>query len=115
MGRLSEFLLLLIVLTPEISVYGLIYSLRVSCSGVVTGSRLNPDHLLTRTEPAAMTSKQDHEAEIYRFSSCVVDADRRELTLAGDAVTVQPKAFELLLYLYIRLEPMPYRPYHFRY
>ena len=30
---------------------------------------------------------------------CVLDADRRELTVSGNPVTTQPKAFELLLYL----------------
>ncbi len=46
-----------------------------------------------------MTIEKDQKSEVYGFSDCVVDADRRELTSAGDAVTVQPKAFELLLYL----------------
>ena len=58
-----------------------------------------PDHLLTRSELAAMTETSKQKSESYEFSSCVVDADRRELSMANIAVTVQPKAFELLLYL----------------
>jgi DNA-binding winged helix-turn-helix (wHTH) protein/tetratricopeptide (TPR) repeat protein len=58
-----------------------------------------PDHLLTRSELAAMTETNKQKSESYEFSSCVVDADRRELSMANIAVTVQPKAFELLLYL----------------
>ncbi len=46
-----------------------------------------------------MTKEKEEKSEVYKFSSCVVDADRRELMRAGDAVTMQPKAFELLLYL----------------
>ena len=46
-----------------------------------------------------MTTEKLEKSEIYKFAECVVDVDRRELTLAGDAVTMQPKAFELLLYL----------------
>lgn len=46
-----------------------------------------------------MTEESAHKSEVYRFGDCVLDADRRELTLAGNPVTTQPKAFELLLYL----------------
>ncbi len=46
-----------------------------------------------------MTTEKDEKSKVYKFADCVVDADRRELTRAGDAVTMQPKAFELLLYL----------------
>ncbi len=46
-----------------------------------------------------MTTEKDQETEVYKFGDCVVDADRRELTIVGDPVTTQPKAFELLLYL----------------
>ncbi len=46
-----------------------------------------------------MTQEKLEKSEVYKFAECIVDADRRELTLAGDAVTMQPKAFELLLYL----------------
>ena len=46
-----------------------------------------------------MTDEKDQKSEVYLFGDCIVDADRREITLAGDAVTTQPKAFELLLYL----------------
>ena len=58
-----------------------------------------PDHLLTRSDLAAMIEKNNENSEVYEFASCVVDADRRELSMANEAVTVQPKAFELLLYL----------------
>ncbi len=47
----------------------------------------------------ALTEEKDQKTEVYRFSDCVIDADRRELTVAGETVTMQPKAFELLLYL----------------
>ena len=46
-----------------------------------------------------MTTEKDQKTEIYKFADCAIDADRRELTRAGDAVTMQPKAFELLLFL----------------
>lgn len=46
-----------------------------------------------------MTEENEEKSELYEFSNCIVDADRRELSLAGEAVTIQPKAFELLLYL----------------
>jgi DNA-binding winged helix-turn-helix (wHTH) protein/tetratricopeptide (TPR) repeat protein len=58
-----------------------------------------PDHLLTRTELAAMTEISKEQSESYEFSKVLVDADRRELLMENKAVTVQPKAFELLLYL----------------
>ena len=35
----------------------------------------------------------------YRFGNCVVDSNRREVTLGGSVVSVQPKALDLLLYL----------------
>lgn len=35
----------------------------------------------------------------YRFASCTLDADTRELRVAGAPVAVQPKVFDLLLYL----------------
>ena len=46
-----------------------------------------------------MNEKNEKESEVYRFGDCVLDAARRELTMAGEPVTTQPKAFELLLYL----------------
>jgi len=46
-----------------------------------------------------VSEENNEKTEIYRFSDCVVDADRREITKAGKIVTTQPKAFELLLYL----------------
>ena len=46
-----------------------------------------------------MSEDIDEKSEIYRFGGCVLDADRRELTIDGEPVTTQPKAFELLLYL----------------
>jgi DNA-binding winged helix-turn-helix (wHTH) protein/tetratricopeptide (TPR) repeat protein len=46
-----------------------------------------------------MTEESKIKTEVYRFGDCVLDAARRELTMAGDVVTTQPKAFELLLYL----------------
>jgi DNA-binding winged helix-turn-helix (wHTH) protein/tetratricopeptide (TPR) repeat protein len=55
--------------------------------------------LLTSAPEAALIEEKDQKSEIYRFDDCVLDADRRELTVAGEPVTTQPKAFELLLYL----------------
>ncbi len=46
-----------------------------------------------------MTEENDEKSESYEFTNCIVDADRRELSMANEAVTMQPKAFELLLYL----------------
>ena len=46
-----------------------------------------------------MKKENTEKTEVYRFGDCVLDADRRELTMAGESVTTQPKAFELLLYL----------------
>jgi len=46
-----------------------------------------------------VTEEIDQKSEIYRFGRCELDADRRELTINGEPVTTQPKAFELLLYL----------------
>lgn len=46
-----------------------------------------------------MQTENQEKSEVYQFSDCVLDADRRELRVAGDVVTMQPKAFELLLYL----------------
>lgn len=43
--------------------------------------------------------KSIEESTIYRFDECVLDADRRELKMAGAPVTLQPKAFDFLLYL----------------
>jgi DNA-binding winged helix-turn-helix (wHTH) protein/tetratricopeptide (TPR) repeat protein len=58
-----------------------------------------PDHLLTRSESTTMTEENIEISERYEFANCVVDADKRELSVANEAVTMQPKAFELLLYL----------------
>lgn len=46
-----------------------------------------------------MTEEVAKKSETYRFGDCEVDVDRREVKRAGVVVTVQPKAFELLLYL----------------
>lgn len=46
-----------------------------------------------------MTEEKEEKSEVYKFGDRIVDADRRELTIAGETVTMQPKAFELLLYL----------------
>ncbi len=46
-----------------------------------------------------MSRETEEKSEVYRFGECVIDAARREITLAGELVTTQPKAFELLLYL----------------
>ena len=46
-----------------------------------------------------MTEENNKKSEVYEFGDCVLDAARRELTMAGEPVTTQPKAFELLLYL----------------
>ena len=36
---------------------------------------------------------------IYVFSDCILDADRRELRRAGQVVAIEPKVFQVLLYL----------------
>ena len=46
-----------------------------------------------------MTTENQEKTEVYEFGDCVLDADRRDLSVAGKSVTTQPKAFELLLYL----------------
>ena len=46
-----------------------------------------------------MTVENQEKSEVYVFGDCVLDADRRDLKVAGESVTTQPKAFELLLYL----------------
>jgi DNA-binding winged helix-turn-helix (wHTH) protein/tetratricopeptide (TPR) repeat protein len=46
-----------------------------------------------------MTAETQEKSEVYRFGDCVLDAARRELRVAGNVVTMQPKAFELLLFL----------------
>ena len=46
-----------------------------------------------------MTTEKQEKSEVYIFGDCVLDADRRDLKVAGESVTTQPKAFELLLYL----------------
>ena len=46
-----------------------------------------------------MNAENTIKTEVYRFNDCLLDVDRRELTRAGEAVTLQPKAFELLLFL----------------
>ncbi|MGI9220837.1 MAG: tetratricopeptide repeat protein [Woeseiaceae bacterium] len=51
------------------------------------------------TGSATMTEENQEKSEIYEFGDCVLDADRRDLSVAGESVTTQPKAFELLLYL----------------
>jgi DNA-binding winged helix-turn-helix (wHTH) protein/tetratricopeptide (TPR) repeat protein len=54
---------------------------------------------VTRTEASVVTDETVKRSESYRFGDCLVDADRREIARAGAPITVQPKAFELLLYL----------------
>ena len=58
-------------------------------------------HDLLLTSPSHMTSDEEKQekSEIYKFGDCVLDADRRELTMSGSPVTLQPKAFDFLLYL----------------
>ena len=48
-----------------------------------------------------MTNDETKQAksEVYRFGDRLLDADRRELRVAGELVTTQPKVFDLLLYL----------------
>lgn len=48
-----------------------------------------------------MTDKQEKtiKTEVYRFGEFVLDAGLRELTESGQRVTLQPKAFDFLLYL----------------
>ncbi|MEJ2127629.1 MAG: winged helix-turn-helix domain-containing protein [Woeseiaceae bacterium] len=46
-----------------------------------------------------MNEENNEKSEVYHFDECELDADLRELRVAGQPVTMQPKAFELLLYL----------------
>lgn len=46
-----------------------------------------------------MPEEKEEKSEVYEFGDCVLDAGRRELSAAGQVVSMQPKAFELLLYL----------------
>ena len=46
-----------------------------------------------------MNEENKEKSEVYHFDECALDAGLRELRVAGEAVTMQPKAFELLLYL----------------
>lgn len=46
-----------------------------------------------------MNAENTIKTEVYGFNDCVLDVDRRELSRADDVVTLQPKAFELLLFL----------------
>ena len=46
-----------------------------------------------------MSEEKQDKSEVYEFGDCILDADRRELRVAGQSVTTQPKAFDLLLYL----------------
>jgi pimeloyl-ACP methyl ester carboxylesterase/DNA-binding winged helix-turn-helix (wHTH) protein len=41
----------------------------------------------------------DGQGSVYRFAGCELDAGRRELRRAGTVVPMQPKVFDLLLYL----------------
>ena len=45
-----------------------------------------------------MVEKQPHN-EIYRFGAFTVDVARRELRSGGDEVEVQPRVFDLLVFL----------------
>lgn len=40
-----------------------------------------------------------HRGAIYRFAGCELDVAARELRRDGALVTVQPKVFELVVYL----------------
>ncbi|MEM7432056.1 MAG: tetratricopeptide repeat protein [Pseudomonadota bacterium] len=46
-----------------------------------------------------MTDEKQEKSEVYVFNDVELDAGQRELRVAGKAVLMQPKAFELLLYL----------------
>ena len=46
-----------------------------------------------------MQEEKLNKSETYYFGDCELDARRRELRVAGESVTTQPKAFDLLLYL----------------
>ena len=74
-------------------------SVDVKCPGVVTGQRLIDDLWVTIAGSGTMTTENHEKSEVYEFGDCVLDADRRDLSVAGKSVTTQPKAFELLLYL----------------
>lgn len=45
------------------------------------------------------SSADKPNGSVYRFSDCVVDRARREITRNGDAVRIEPKVLEVLLYL----------------
>jgi DNA-binding winged helix-turn-helix (wHTH) protein len=36
---------------------------------------------------------------IYHFGDCVLDAERYELRRAGDVIAIEPKVFQVLVYL----------------
>ncbi len=46
-----------------------------------------------------MSEENQEKSEVYRFNDAELDAGLRELRVGGKAVTTQPKAFDLLLYL----------------
>jgi DNA-binding winged helix-turn-helix (wHTH) protein len=41
---------------------------------------------------------------IYRFENCVLDTERRELCRAGEVIPIEPKVFEVLVYLIVHRE-----------
>ena len=41
---------------------------------------------------------------IYRFESCTLDPGHRSLSCAGEAVTLNPKTFDLLVYMVANAE-----------
>ena len=57
------------------------------------------DLLLTSLQQMSSPTENKEKSEVYSFGDCVLDAARRELRVAGKAVTLQPKAYEFLLYL----------------
>ena len=46
-----------------------------------------------------MTGVEEPTRTIWRFGDCVVDAARREVRREGQPIAVQPRVFDLLVYL----------------
>jgi DNA-binding response OmpR family regulator len=65
----------------------------------VTGRRPNHDHSLTPKYQAQINEENQEKSRNYHFAVCELDADRRELRVAGNGATMQPKIVKGLLYL----------------
>jgi hypothetical protein len=65
----------------------------------VTGRRPNHDHSLTPKYQAQINEENQEKSGNYHFAVGELDADRRELRVAGNGATMQPKIVTGLLYL----------------